>query len=202
MPKIQLQPRSPEFANAKKRTGTKPCDMPGCREHGDFRAPKDRSLTDHYWFCQSHVADYNKAWDYFSGMPQEEVEKQILNSLYGDRPTWRYDVDGAMADNLRRKMWQTYHYTDEEPPKDGPRYRQPQEIRSTPEHESLMILGLEPPVDLAAIKTRYKELAKKYHPDLNQGDKEAEELLKAINMSYTILKLSYEKFEKLNAKTA
>ena len=175
--------------------------MPGCREHGDFRAPKDRSLSDHYWFCQMHVSEYNKAWDFFSGMHPDEVEKQILNSLYGDRPTWRFDVNGATAEVLRARMWQTYHFSDGEPPKDEqPRYRQAQEVPNTPEFEALAIMGLEPPVDLATMKIRYKELAKKYHPDLNPGDKEAEELLKVINMSYTILKLSYEKFEKLNAR--
>lgn len=200
MPRIQLKPKSPEFHDRKPKAATKFCDMPGCRESGEFRAPKDRSLNDHYWFCQSHAAEYNKAWDFFSGMAPSEVEKHILNSLYGDRPTRRYDVNGEMAEALRSKMYQTYHFTDQEPPKERPRYRPPEEIKSTPEHEALVIMGLEPPVDLATIKSRYKELAKKHHPDLNKGCKEAEELLKAINMSYTILKLSYEKFEKLNAK--
>lgn len=58
-------------------------------------------------------------------------------------------------------------------------------------------MGLEAPVTLKDIKARYKELAKKYHPDLNQNDKKAEDLLKTVNMAYTILKLSYAKFEKL-----
>lgn len=200
MPRIQLKPNSPEFHDRKPKAKTRVCDMPGCREHAEHRAPKDRSLKDHYWFCQPHAGEYNKAWDFFSGMPEREVEKHILNSLYGDRPTWRYDVNGAMADALRTKIYQTYNFTEDEIPKERPRYRAPEEIKSTPEHQALMLLGLEPPVDLATIKARYKELAKKHHPDLNQGDKQAEELLKEINMSYTILKLSYEKFEKLNAK--
>ena len=38
-------------------------------------------------------------------------------------------------------------------------------------------------------------------PDLNQGDKQAEDLLKEINMAYTILKLAFAKFEKLEART-
>lgn len=200
MPRIQLKAKSPEFEDRRPRARTRTCDMPGCKEHAEHRAPKNRNLNDHYWFCQPHAAEYNKAWDYFSGMPEREVEKHILNSLYGDRPTWRYDVNGAMAEALRTKIYQTYHFTEDEPPQERPRYRPAEEVRGTPEFEALTIMGLEPPVDLAAIKARYKELAKKHHPDLNKGDKEAEELLKAINMSYTILKLSYEKFEKLNAR--
>ena len=68
----------------------------------------------------------------------------------------------------------------------------------TPEGEALAIMDLEAPVTLLEIKTRYKTLAKKYHPDLNPGDSKAEDLLKTINMAYTILKLSYAKFEKLD----
>ncbi len=171
--------------------------MPGCADHGEFKAPKDRSLKDHYWFCHDHVTDYNKAWDFFSGMSETEVEKHIMNSLYGDRPTRRYDVEGAAAENLRRKMWQTYHFTDQEPPKDDA-YRKAHNanLAKTPEFEALAIMGLEPPVTLLGIKARYKELAKKHHPDLNPHDAKAEDLLKQINMAYTILKLGYHKFEK------
>ncbi len=199
MPRIQLKPKSAEFAETKKSIRAKACDMPGCRAHGEHRAPKDRSLSDHYWFCLQHVTDYNKAWDFFSGMAPSEVENHIVASMYGDRPTWRYDVDGAAAESIRRAAWQTYHFTDEEPPKEFTRKNAPASNPNTPEFEALSIMGLEPPVTLAEIKVRYKELAKKHHPDRNLGDKKAEDILKTINMAYTILKLSYAKFEKLNA---
>ena len=61
----------------------------------------------------------------------------------------------------------------------------------------MAIFGLEPPVDLDKIKARYKELAKKYHPDVNKDNPQAEELLKKVNMSYTVLKLAYQKFDEL-----
>ena len=195
MPKIQLKPNSPEYAERHARARTRVCDMPGCRGHGEYKAPKDRSLSEHYWFCFDHVKDYNAAWDYFSGMSAEEIEAQMLKSLYGDRPTWRYDVDGAAADALKRAAWQTYHFTQDEPPKsEGRKTAVPAQ---TPEGEALAILELEAPVTLDAIKKRYKLLAKRYHPDINPGDKAAEDLLKRINMAYTILKLSYAKFERL-----
>ena len=201
MPRIQLKPQSPEFADGKARPAARACDMPGCGCEGEYRAPKDRALSEHYWFCLDHVRDYNKAWNFFAGMNPDEVEEHMLNSLYGDRPTWRYDVDGATAEALRRAAWQTYHYTEEEPPKaeQNGRYTSA-ENRNTPEFEALAIFGLEPPVDLKGIKARYKELAKKHHPDMNPGDPKAEDLLKRINMAYTILKLAYEKFDQLAEK--
>lgn len=197
MPKIHLKPQSPEFEDAKPHPKTRHCDMPGCTQHGEFRAPKDRSLSEHYWFCQDHIAEYNKAWNFFEGMNAQEVEDHILNSLYGDRPTRRYDAGSTFYDDLYNQAWRTYEYKEQERPKNSGYQYSIEENRNTPEYEALAIFGLEPPIDLKAIKARYKELAKKHHPDFNPGDQDAEELLKKINMAYTILKLAFEKYEKI-----
>ncbi|MGB4057926.1 MAG: J domain-containing protein [Alphaproteobacteria bacterium] len=193
MPRIFLKPNSPEFhdKDAKTKQNVRQCDMPGCPAHGEHRAPRDRGLQDYYWFCLNHVKEYNSAWNFFQGMSGQEVEDHIINSLYGDRPTRRYDNEGIAAENLRRAAWQTYNFTEEEPVKN----RFTQEERNTPEFEALALMGLEPPITLAEIKTRYKELAKKYHPDLNGRDTKSEEILKRINMAYTILKLAYDSFD-------
>ena len=37
------------------------------------------------------------------------------------------------------------------------------------------------------IKKAYKKMARKYHPDLNPGDKEAEEKFKEVNEAYEVL---------------
>ncbi len=199
MPKIFLKPNSPEFHDGPNKSQTALCDMPGCPEHGDFRAPKDRSLSDHYWFCQDHVREYNKAWNFFEGMADNEVEEHMISALYGDRPTWKYGVNGKDAEEeLYTKAWQTFNYTDEKP--DYKREHDSQNgsfSQHSQEHKAMALMGLEPPVTLEGIKIRYKELAKKHHPDLNQGCSKSEELLKEINMAYTILKLAYEKFDKL-----
>lgn len=203
MPKIFLKPNSAEFADSR-RPGKKPrrCDMPGCAEGGEHRAPKNRGLSEYYHFCLEHVREYNNAWNFFSGMSPAEIEEHMLKSLYGDRPTWAYGVNGDAEDALYRKAWQTQHFTNREPPPSASGRRREQAARppmaaSTPEHEALAVMGLEPPVAMPAIKARYKALAKKHHPDLNGGCPQSQELLKQINMAYTILKLAYEKFEDL-----
>ena len=38
------------------------------------------------------------------------------------------------------------------------------------------------------MKTRYKDLAKRHHPDRNNGDRSAEERLKTINQAYSMLR--------------
>lgn len=196
MPRIFLKPRSAEYADPKKEaTKTRLCDMPGCLAgDANHRAPKSRDLSAYYWFCFEHAKEYNSAWNYFSGMSDHEVEDHIVRSHYGDRPTWRYDIDGVAEENLRRKAWQTYRSPNEE---QSPRERAKRNIPKTPESEALAIMDLEPPIALEDIKARYKVLVKKYHPDVNRDDPKAEELLKSINMAYTILKLAYEKFSEL-----
>ena len=49
------------------------------------------------------------------------------------------------------------------------------------------VLGIDKSADEEAIKKAYRILAKKYHPDANPGDKEAEEKFKLINEAYEIL---------------
>ena len=196
MPKIHLKPNSPEYNDSsafRKETGKRRCDMPGCDETADHRAPKDRNLSDYYKFCLEHVQEYNKAWNYFSGMSLADIEDYINRATTWDRPTQRYDTM-ANFEKIQNKAWKAYNFSEEEPPKN----RSYAGInRNTPEFEALVIMGLEPPLNLDKIKDRYRTLAKKYHPDLNRGDREAEELLKRINMAYTVLKMACQKFESL-----
>ena len=49
-------------------------------------------------------------------------------------------------------------------------------------------LGVERSASKDAIAKAYKKLARKYHPDLNPGDKNAEERFKDINEAYEVLK--------------
>ena len=210
MPKISLKPKSPEFDEKQSafesRFKARHCDMPGCPDEGGFRAPKDRSLSDHYFFCERHISEYNRAWNFFDGMNQQEVEDHIMKSLYSDRPTWRYDIKGGdPLDELRKTAWNFYGKGDSPDDNASRAYFEQEENgravnRNTPEFEALALFGLEPPLTLDDIKKRYKELAKKHHPDMNHGDPMAEEILKKINMAYTLLKLTFQKFDYLEKR--
>ena len=49
-------------------------------------------------------------------------------------------------------------------------------------------LGVKETASMDEIKQAYRELAKKYHPDANNGDKKSEEKLKKVNEAYAVLK--------------
>ena len=61
------------------------------------------------------------------------------------------------------------------------------------------VLGVDKSADEAAIKSAYRALAKKYHPDMNPGDKEAEAKFKEASEAYAVLsdpdkKRQYDQF--------
>ena len=55
------------------------------------------------------------------------------------------------------------------------------------------VLGIDKNADDAAIKKAYRQQAKKYHPDLNPGDKAAEAKFKEVNEAYEVLSDSEKK---------
>src|ERR1051326_6547929 len=49
------------------------------------------------------------------------------------------------------------------------------------------VLGIERTATLEEIKKAYRTLARKHHPDVNPGDKSAEEKFKELNEAYAVL---------------
>ncbi len=49
------------------------------------------------------------------------------------------------------------------------------------------VLGVQKDADDAALKKAYRVLAKKYHPDANPGDQEAEQKFKEASEAYSVL---------------
>lgn len=154
---------------------------------GDYRAPKSRrALRDYWWFCLDHVRAYNAAWDYYKGMSPGEIEAALRADTAWQRPTWPLGRLGSanwQEDVLRDPL----HILAAAGLRGGAPYSAaapaPVELR-----EPLAALGLSWPTTLDAVKTRYKELAKRHHPDANGGDRAAEERLKAINLAYATLR--------------
>lgn len=166
------------------------CNWPGCWHDGLYRAPKSRkALYTYHWFCMDHVRKYNASWNYYKNMNQAQIEQEVRGDLTGHRPTWRMgtrthpDVlaEIAVINNRIGNIFGCFE-TDAPPEKDGLYPR-----RGSPEDKALSVLDLNPPITLENLKIHYKKLVKRYHPDANNGDKDAEERFKKINTAYQTL---------------
>jgi hypothetical protein len=163
--------------------------MPGCGAQGEYRAPKSRTtLNDYWWFCLEHVRAYNASWDFYKGMSPVEIEAQTRADTSWQRPTWPLGRLGARLDSdllndpLHVLNAARRHVHEAE--------RRAREAAEAPAdlREPLATLGLVWPLTLEELKSRYKQLAKKHHPDANNGDRAAEERLKTINLAYAALR--------------
>ncbi len=184
----QQRPRFTLSGTEEPATAPRACDAPGCDAAGEHRAPRDRSrLRDYYWFCLQHVREYNAAWDYFRGMGPEEIERHLREDAGWQRPTWPLGRLGRSsldpAEFLRDPLGVL-----EGGPKPAPRTRRKEDEAPPELRAALGVLGLGWPVAPEELRARYKELAKRYHPDSTGGDRAAEERLKDINRAYSLLR--------------
>ncbi len=153
------------------------CDYPGCHKAGEYRAPKDRTLKEYYWFCLEHVQEYNSKWNYY-GYDFSAADKEDTSGRF--RFSSRVKYNFGFDFNRGYNVFDDFVFSEKHP-----------HIQLTPsEHEALKIMEIEvEDLDVSILKKAYKKAVKKYHPDINSDNKEAEEKFKIISTSYkTILK--------------
>ena len=166
------------------------CEHPGCRLAGSTRAPKSRDLLgEHYWFCQAHAGEYNRSWNFFAGMSEDEVRARITDDLTsGGRPTWPFKAspksrEASAARGFFRDPFNLFA---------GSAQARERAARDRNlgrlEMQALADLDLEPGVERGAIRARYAELVKRCHPDANGGDRSAEHKLQRVIRAYKTLR--------------
>jgi len=168
------------------------CDHPGCNEPGEFRAPKGWQREGEYFsFCLEHVRAYNASYNYFQGMSAEAVAFYQRDATTGHRPTWVMGNNVAGGPQVRGA--DASQYADPLNIFGGARAaRQPQEPPK-PKHgiaarKALDQLGLDESADPSTIRSRYKDMVKRLHPDANGGDRSLEDKLREIIRAYSYLK--------------
>jgi hypothetical protein len=171
------------------------CAAPGCDADAIHRAPLSRrALKSFIWLCLDHVREYNAAWDYYAGLNESQIEAHRRADATWRRPSWPFGTSGAFRMGGEgpeiRDDFGVYEdnigTTNGSQNGSGAKSWEPE----TEEQKALAMLDLAPPVNADQVKTRYKELVKRLHPDANGGDKKAEERLKLINDAYSTLKRS------------
>jgi len=175
------------------KPGEKPCDHPGCRRAGETKAPKSRHmLNEHYWFCQPHAAEYNRSWDFFSGMNEAQVRAYQAHSATGDRPTWSFEASRNSREAAAARAGAERQFND--PLGIFAKARRKAEEAAVQrnlgklERNALADLDLDATAEAATIRARYIELVKRCHPDSNGGDRSAEHKLSRVIKAYQTLR--------------
>lgn len=187
------------------------CDWPDCAAPAPYKAPRSRdALNSYYHFCLEHVRDYNAKWNYYAGMSEDEVEADRRRDTTWARPTWKLGSNsgGRAGGKSASGDWQDHVHDpfgfmdDEDDGGAAGRADGRANGRAGGQHrantkqdgleakiiEALSVLDLTPPVTAKDLRQRYKQLVKRYHPDVNGGDKTAEEVFKRITAAYETLR--------------
>ena len=162
-------------------------------ESGEFRAPIDGPTNGFEgprgwrWLCLDHVRAFNERYNYFAGMSSDEIEAEQRPFAGWERETRAFTMNGTppprwadFADPLDA-IGARFRHKAEQTRKDG-------RPLSTGERKALGTLGLDIDADRRALRQRYADLVRRYHPDRNGGDRIHEKALQDVISAYTQLK--------------
>ncbi len=171
------------------------CDYDTCQEDGLYRAPKSRDLSkEFFYFCLDHIRDYNKSWDYFSGMTGAEIRAHQISDITWRRPTWSEKKTKAFFFNTTEHPFFNKPIgliTDSQ----QDRAHIPLPKRNSSEAAAMKVLDIPNLDSHKLIKKRYLSLVKTYHPDKNSGCQKSENKLKKITVAYQTLSKYLRRFQ-------
>ena len=163
------------------------CEWKNCKEIAEHKAPAERDNSRNFkWLCKIHIKMFNKNWNYFEGMSQNEIENFIKSDITWHRPTQKF----GSSDNFFNILWNNALndnfnlFKGEKIFKDS-KYNRLNEK----DKDAFKIMGLEINTEWLIIQKKFKTLVKKFHPDRNSGNKQFEDKLKKVTLAYSHLKL-------------
>ncbi|WP_033073800.1 J domain-containing protein [Sphingopyxis sp. MWB1] len=175
-----------------------PCAVPGCTQAGEFRAPIPSTRSpdgppQYRWLCLDHVREFNASYNYFEGMSADQI-------MAAQSPTSGWETE-TRAFRPAGSVDLPPRWADFKDPMDAlsARFRermdQARREESNPrlnreEHRALKLLALPADADRSALRRRYAELLRKYHPDRNGGDRRFETRLGEVVAAYQLLRKS------------
>ncbi len=165
------------------------CDWNNCSKIGEYKAPieKDNS-KDYRLLCLEHVKEFNKNWNYFSGMNDNEILNFLKSDMTWHKPTQSF----SSSDNFFKVLWNNTLKNDFDKSSVGNDYDKMNRFKfNHKDIKAFGILGVSIGLKWSKIQEKFKTLVKKFHPDMNAGNKKYEEKLKLITLAYTQLKQTY-----------
>ena len=167
------------------------CDWHNCNKIGEYKAPVDKDNSKKYrLLCLEHIKEFNKSWNYFENMNDTEILEFIKADMTWHKPTQNFSAQ----DNFFKILWNNALY--ENLDKNGYDKINSKSLNfnfTDKDLKAFDILGLDVTRNWENIRSKFKKLVKKFHPDMNAGNKKFEEKLKIITLAYTQLKRALKK---------
>ena len=163
------------------------CEWENCEESGKYKAPLEKDNSKNYkWLCKEHIIFFNKNWNYFDGMSQNEIQSFLKSDITWHRPTQKF----GSSDNFFNILWNNalsdkFNFFKEEKISENFNNRN----LSEKDKDAFKIMELEFNANWTQIQKKFKTLVKKFHPDRNSGSKKFEDKLKKVTLAYSHLKL-------------
>ena len=138
--------------------------------------------------CLEHIKEFNKNWNYFEGMNDDQICEFIKSDM-----TWHKQTQSfSSSDNFFKILWN--NALNDEVYKMQLK-NQNNNMRQfnfdNNDIKAFSILGLSIGIGWTKVQEKFKKLVKKFHPDMNSGNKKFEDQLKIITLAYTQLKNTY-----------
>ena len=165
------------------------CEWKNCNNVGEFKAPveKDNSKK-HKMLCLEHIKEFNKNWNYFAGMSDQQVLDFIKSDMLWHKPTQNFNS----PDNFFKVLWNNALKDENQKFKINHDLDCANRFKfNSEDFQTFSILKIPAGVEWKKIQEKFKKLVKKFHPDMNSGNKKFEEKLKIITLAYTQLKNTY-----------
>jgi len=163
------------------------CEHPGCKNEAEYRAPIDRTLKEYYWFCLEHVKEYNKNWNYYSGVSIADMEELYKFETLWDRPLNPFEKGGV---KFTKQNFADYFNLFEFYNGSRKKTSANEAALTAEELDAIRCFELSAsdiPFDKKELKKRYNQLAKLHHPDVAPNTKPSNSKFAQIASSYKIL---------------
>ena len=166
------------------------CDYGGCNEHGEFLAKTKSSVK--FFYCLNHIKDFNKNYNFFEGMSEEEVIDYQISAIIGHRPTWKSGTNpqasyfSKFAKNDGSAFDDPFDLFEKE--KTSKYERQSKIKKGKISEKAYKLLDFNSVSNKSDIRKKFKKVVKSLHPDTNGGDNSQEDLLKEVISAYKALK--------------
>ena len=160
------------------------CAFLNCKEEGIYPAARSRKDINSYkYYCIEHIRDFNKSWNFFEGLTEEEFENEIRKSTTWDRPSWKFGTS-----NYNKKIDDPFNFFNDIEDTKFSNKKVNSKLLS-----SWKLLELNPTTNIEEVKKKYKSLAKKWHPDKNLKLKDdASDMFVKITNAYKVIIKSFK----------